>query len=113
MRHLTIPTPTPRIKVPDTAPRGSVVAIKALISHPMETGDRRDDAGALVPRHIIQRFECMFNGQAVFNCELGTGVSANPFFEFDLRLNESGQLDFVWHSDDGSVYRATETIKAT
>lgn len=109
---MTIPTPTPRIKVPEEAPRGSIMPIKALISHPMETGDRRDGNGARVPRHIVKRFECTFNGKALFACDLGTGISANPFFEFDLRLDESGRLDFAWHDDDGSTYRASAEIRA-
>lgn len=109
---MTVPTPTPRIKVPETAPRGSVVLIKALISHPMETGDRRDASGARVPRNIIERFDCTFNNQLVFACDLGTGISANPFFEFDLALGESGVLDFSWRDQDGAIYRTTASIEA-
>lgn len=109
---MTQPVPTPRIKVPESAPRGSVVIIKALISHPMETGDRKDAAGQLVPRNIIERFDCTFNGKAVFGCDLGTGISANPFFEFDLALEENGELQFIWRDQDGAVYRANASIKA-
>jgi sulfur-oxidizing protein SoxZ len=109
---MTMPSPLTRIKVPASAARGSIVPIKVLVSHVMETGDRRDAAGERVPRHIVNRFTCTFNGQPVFSCDLGTGVSANPFFEFDLRLAESGRLNFNWFDDDGSVYQDGADIEA-
>lgn len=110
---MTAPSPQTRIKVPARAPRGSIVPIKALVSHVMETGDRRDANGALVPRHIVNRFTCTFNGRTVFTCVLGTGISANPFFEFDLRLTESGKLAFLWADDAGARFEHSATIEAT
>lgn len=43
----------PRVRVPRTASKGEVIEIKTLLSHPMETGYRRDDQGRIIPRHII------------------------------------------------------------
>lgn len=105
--------PTTRFNAPSSAPRGSVVSIRALVSHPMETGDRKDAGGKLVPRRIVERFVVTFNGHAVFSCALGTGISANPFFEFHLRLPEGGELEMVWLDQDGSIYRDTARIEAT
>lgn len=107
------PAALTRVKVPASAPRGSIVPIKALVSHVMETGDRRDASGRLVPRRIVHRFACAFNGQPVFSCTLGTAMSSNPFLDFDLKLDTSGRLTFQWFDDDGSVYEYTADIEAT
>jgi sulfur-oxidizing protein SoxZ len=100
----------PRIRVPSTASVGEVILIKTLISHHMESGQRRDADGNVIPRHIINRFECSFNGAPVFSCDLEPSVSANPFIEFNAKVMESGTFAFSWTDDDGSVYEAEETI---
>ena len=60
----------PRLKVPKQAKKGEVVEIKTLLAHPMESGLRKDDAGALVPRKIINHFTCEFNCALAFACDL-------------------------------------------
>ena len=54
------------INVPARAKRGEIIEIKTLISHTMETGFRRTQLGALIPRDIIRRFACTYNGTEVF-----------------------------------------------
>ena len=54
------------INVPAKAKRAEVIEIKTLVSHPMETGYRRDNFGNLIPRDIISRFVCMYNSVEVF-----------------------------------------------
>ena len=94
----------PRVRVPETASVGDVIDIRALISHQMESGQRRDNQGNLIPRKIINTFTCAFNGQPVFSCEMEPAISANPYFEFSMKATESGTLSFNWADDDGSVY---------
>jgi sulfur-oxidizing protein SoxZ len=103
----------PRVKVPSSAKAGEVVTIKTLISHPMETGLRKDKKGDLIPRQIINRFVATFNGQEVINVAMETAVAANPYFQFDMKVPESGTLKFEWTDDDGSVYSAEENIAVT
>ena len=67
-----------RIAVPDAVPAGEPFEVKTLITHPMETGFRRDAMGQAIPRNIITRFECRFSGRALFTAELNTGIAANP-----------------------------------
>ena len=55
------------ISVPTTAKRGEVLEIKTLVQHPMETGYRRDNAGGAIPRDIIEKFVCTYNGEEVFS----------------------------------------------
>jgi len=103
--------PKPRVKVPKTASAGEVIVIKTLISHEMESGQRKDKDGNPIPRKIINKFSCVFNGQPVFSCDLDPAVSANPYFEFSARVPESGTFTFTWVDDDGSVYTDEQSIK--
>ncbi|GAB2184156.1 thiosulfate oxidation carrier complex protein SoxZ [Roseibium sp. LAB1] len=102
--------PKPRVKVPKKAAAGEVITIKTLISHPMESGQRKDKQGNLVPRKIINKFTCEFNGQVVFSCDMDPAVSANPYMEFNAKVNESGTFKFTWVDDDGSVYETENKI---
>lgn len=99
-----------RLKVPATAGRDEVVAIKVQIPHPMETGLRRDDRGVPIPRRIINRFVCRLNGREVFSADLSAAVAANPFLSLHLRATESGLLEFLWFDDDGTVHREEARI---
>jgi sulfur-oxidizing protein SoxZ len=94
----------PRVKVPKSASAGEVVTIKTLISHPMESGQRKDSDGKAIPRQIINKFTCEFNGQTVFSCDIEPAVSANPYLEFTVKVSEAGTFKFTWVDDDGSVY---------
>ena len=97
-------TPTPRVQAPNAAAKGEILQIKALISHQMETGLRRDNEGNVIPRKIILKFVCRYNGADVFVADLHEAVAANPYLEFYLRATESGRLEFVWEEDGGGVY---------
>lgn len=100
----------PRVKVPKSASAGEVITIKTLISHPMESGQRKDNDGNPIPRQIINKFTCEFNGQTVFSCDIDPAVSANPYLEFTAKVNEAGTFKFTWVDDDGSVYTDEKEI---
>ncbi|PJK30188.1 thiosulfate oxidation carrier complex protein SoxZ [Minwuia thermotolerans] len=103
----------PRVKVPKSAEAGEVITIKTLINHTMESGQRKDKQGNPIPRSIINSFSCEFNGQPVFSCDIEPAISANPYFEFNAKVVESGTFKFTWVDDDGSVYthEAPITVK--
>lgn len=101
----------PRIKVPKSASAGEVITIKTLISHEMESGQRKDKEGNPIPRRIINKFTCAFEGQTVFECDLDPAISANPYFEFNAKVPASGTFVFTWLDDDGSVYEAEAPIE--
>ena len=103
--------PKPRIKIPKTATAGEVITIKTLISHDMESGQRKDKEGKVIPRQIINKFTCAFNGTVVFECDLDPAISANPYFEFNAKVPESGTFKFTWVDDDGSVYESDQAIE--
>jgi sulfur-oxidizing protein SoxZ len=99
-----MPTPAPRVQVPSAVTHGEVFPVKTLISHRMETGLRYDDQGNVIPRKIVNKFTCRYNGVVVFSVDLHEAMAANPFIEFYLRATESGRLEFVWEEDGGGVY---------
>jgi sulfur-oxidizing protein SoxZ len=104
----------PRIRLDKKEVRkGETVEVKTLVSHIMETGLRKDASGKLIPRMIINTFTCELNGKFVFGCDPETAVSANPYFEFKFRPEESGTLKFTWVDDEGTRIEATETITVT
>jgi len=101
----------PRVKVPSSAAAGEVVTIKTLISHTMESGQRKDADGNVIPRSIINRFTCDFNGQNVIDVTLEPAISTNPYFEFEAKVDAAGEFKFTWYDDDGSVYEDTKAIE--
>lgn len=101
---------TPRVKVPATASAGEVITIKTLINHKMETGLAKDKKGNVIPRSIINKFTCEFNGKPVFSSDINPAISANPYFEFTAKVTESGKFKFTWVDDDGSVYTHEQSI---
>ncbi len=103
-------TPTPRVRLPATAKQGEIIEIKTLISHDMESGQRKDAEGKTVPRRIINRFEAAFNGKLVFAADWHPSVSANPYQSFFMKVTESGEFAFAWTDDDGSVYKTAAKI---
>ncbi|HEX6610587.1 MAG TPA: thiosulfate oxidation carrier complex protein SoxZ [Hyphomicrobiaceae bacterium] len=93
----------PRIKLPETAKVGDVIEIKTLISHVMETGQRRDAEGKTVPRDIINSLAVSFAGKEFFRASLQPGISANPYISFYLRVPGPGDIKFVWTDDAGKA----------
>ncbi|SIT15870.1 sulfur-oxidizing protein SoxZ [Roseivivax lentus] len=100
----------PRVKVPSSASAGEEIVIKTLISHPMESGQRKDSDGNVIPRSIINRFTCDFNGENVIDVTMEPAISTNPYFEFTAKVPETGEFKFTWYDDDGSVYEDSKTI---
>ncbi|KIN61053.1 Sulfur oxidation protein SoxZ [Sulfitobacter noctilucae] len=100
----------PRVKVPKSAEAGEAITIKTLISHKMESGQRKDDDGNAIPRSIINRFTCDFNGENVIDVTMEPAISTNPYFEFEALVPEAGEFKFTWYDDDGSVYEETKSI---
>ena len=68
--------PTPRVRVPAKAAAGEMIEIKTLISHEMESGQRKDAKGETIPRKIINKFTASFNGKPVFAADWNPAISA-------------------------------------
>lgn len=101
----------PRVKVPKSASAGEAITIKTLISHKMESGRRKDSDGNTIPRSIINRFTCAFNGTSILDVTLEPAISTNPYFQFEAIVPEAGEFHFTWYDDDGSVYETKKAVK--
>ena len=99
------------MKTPKSAKAGEVVTLKTLISHPMESGQRKDSSGNVIPRSIINRFTCELNGAMVIDVTMEPAISTNPYFEFDAKVDAAGEFKFTWYDDDGSVYEDVKPIE--
>ena len=64
--------------------KGDYTEVKVLISHPMETGRRKDDFDRVVPAHFVQVLTASLNGKQVLETQWGTGISKNPYLTFRL-----------------------------
>ena len=95
------------VNVPASARKGEVIEIRTLAGHDMETGFRRTQLGELVPRNIITRFSCSYNGVEVFRADLHPAIAANPLITFTTVATESGTLEFRWSGDNG--FTATQS----
>ncbi len=101
----------PRIWISNRSPKkGEIVVVRAMLTHPMETGLRKRASGELIPRKIINRFDCTLNGKPVISWDLETGVATNPYLEFRFKAEEAGELKMVWVDDDKSTVEALEKI---
>jgi sulfur-oxidizing protein SoxZ len=99
------------INVPAKSKRGEIIEIKTLMSHPMETGFRPGMDGQLIPRDIIEKFVCTYNGEVVFSAQLHPAITANPFISFTTIATESGTLVFSWTDNKGETQVQTASIQ--
>ena len=89
------------VSLPPKAKRGEIIEIKTLAGHAMETGFRRTQLGELIPRDIITRFSCSYNGVEIFSADLHPAMAANPLISFSTVATESGTFEFRWSGDNG------------
>jgi sulfur-oxidizing protein SoxZ len=101
----------PRIKLPDSAKVGDVIEVKTLVSHVMETGQRKDKDGKVIPRNIIHTFAATYDGKPVFTANLQPGTSSNPFISFFMKVPGPGEFEFTWTDDTGTKISDKQTLK--
>lgn len=101
----------PRIAVqPENPAAGERVRVRAMVQHNMETGLRRRATGEPIPRNIVNRFRCTYDGQLLFEWELDTAVSPNPYLEFYFVARQSGELNMRWEDEQGQIIEASRQI---
>ncbi len=89
---------------------GDKTTVRVLMSHEMESGQRKDASGKLVPAWNIQDVTASLNGKPVFSCEWGPAVSKNPFLQFVIKGGKAGdKLSVTWKDNKGD----TRTDEAT
>ena len=106
--------PRPRIKLDrKEAKKGDIVEVKALVQHAMESGQRKDSKGQIIPRKILNKFVCTVAGKEVFSADFEPAISANPYIQFKFRAVESGPVVLTWTDDDGSKIVGQSSITVT
>lgn len=86
-------------------------AVKLLIGHPMESGQRRDTMGQAIPREIIHDVVCTLAGEEVLRATFYPAIAANPYLAFTTMARRSGDL-VIRFTDDRGVTQ-TETVLIT
>jgi sulfur-oxidizing protein SoxZ len=81
---------------------GDVAEIKILMSHPMETGRRKNSLDETIPAHFIQLVTVTLNDKPVLEAQWGTGISKNPYLTFHVKGASVGDRVVVtWHDNQG------------
>lgn len=93
--------------------KDGVTTVKALMTHPMETGARKDkDTGELVPAEFIQEVVVMHNDKVVLNANWGTGISKNPYLSFKIKGGAAGDtIKLEWKDNLGATGSGETQIK--
>jgi sulfur-oxidizing protein SoxZ len=84
--------------------KGDITEVKVIISHPMETGRKKDDFGQLIAAHFIQLVTATLNEKPVLEMQWGTGISKNPYLTFYLKgAKEGDKISVTWHDNLGQT----------
>lgn len=90
---------------------GDKATVRVLMAHEMESGQRRDAAGKLVPAWHIQEVTASLNGEQVFSAEWGGGVSKNPFLQFVVKGAKAGdKISVTWKDTKGDSRTDEATV---
>lgn len=93
--------------------KGDVVEVKALIKHPMESGNRKDNkTGEAIPAHYITEVMCEHGGKTRLSASLSGGVSKNPYVSFKFKGGASGDpITMSWKDNKGDSDSVESKIK--
>ena len=90
---------------------GDKVEVRVLMAHEMETGQRKDSSGKVIPAWFIQNVTATHNGRTVLSAEWGTAVSKNPFLSFRFSGGKPGdKVQITWTDNHGDKRTDEATI---
>ena len=93
------------------AARDGSVNVKVLMAHEMETGQRKDASGKLVPAHFIRSVTATYQGKTVLSAQWGPAVAKNPFLEFTFKGGAKGdKISVTWEDNKGERRTDEATI---
>ena len=92
--------------------KGDVAEIRLLMSHAMETGQRMDAAGKVIPAHFIQAVTVEVGGKKIVEGQIGGSVSRNPVFGFKMKGAKAGDKVVVSWVDNKGDKRSDEAVIA-
>jgi len=93
--------------------KGGITTMKALITHPMETGLRKNKkTGKKIPAHFIQKLTVEHNGKSVLDADWGPAVSANPYLSIKFKGAASGDsVKITWNDNTGKSDSHTVKVR--
>ena len=89
---------------------GDKATVRVLMSHDMETGQRKDDAGKTIPAWFIQEVSASHNGRTVLSALWGPSVAKNPFMQFVVKGAKVGDKIAVVWTDNRGERRSDEAL---
>jgi len=102
-----------RILVEQGVVAGSVVHVRAIISHPMHTGLFRDAQGRPIAAHFIREMVVRYGDEQVARFEWTSGISRDPFVTFPLRVVRAAPLTVTWTDNTGRVFTQSAPVTVT
>jgi sulfur-oxidizing protein SoxZ len=91
--------------------KGDIADVRVLMVHPMETGQRKDASGKLLPLHFIQEVSVRVNGKVVLEGQISQAVSRNPVFSFRLKGVKAGdKLEIAWLDNRGERSQSVTSV---
>lgn len=87
---------------------GPAATVRVLMSHDMETGQRRDAAGKVIPAWFIQEVTATHNGKQVLSAQWGPSIAKNPFMQFNVKGAKAGDKIVVTWKDNRGETRTDE-----
>ena len=90
--------------------QGDTADVRILVAHPMETGQRKDAAGNLVPTHFIENLSVSHNGKIVMDAQWSQAISRNPFLGLRVKGAKVGDKIVVAWTDNKGDNRTDEAV---
>ena len=91
--------------------QGDKTTVRVLMSHEMETGQRKDSAGKIVPAWFIQEVSATHNGKTVMTAQWGPAVAKNPFLQFNIKGAKAGdKVTITWVDNKGDKRSDEATV---
>ena len=90
---------------------GDKATVRVLMAHEMETGQRTDAAGKVIPAWYIQQVTAQHNGKTVLTAQWGPAVSKNPFLQFSIKGAKAGdKVGIAWVDNRGDQRSDEATV---
>ncbi len=91
--------------------QGGLVTVKALVKHPMETGQRIDKSGNKIPEHFIQQITAKANGEVIMEAQWSPAVSKNPYLAFQYDGKKGDTIEIAMIDNEGQTFDGKGKVK--
>ena len=91
--------------------QGGLVTVKALVKHPMETGQRKDKNGNKIPEHFVQQITAKANGEVIMEAQWSPAVSKNPYLAFQYDGKKGDTIEIAMIDNEGKNFDGKGKVK--